>query len=528
LGSGAVLGAVTSLPVMGVGFLGERLAGLPFLPFSLFDAMARLLPGGLVNFGVESLVRLITFTRLGPTASTAKAAEQTWAIAQFIVLGAIFGVVLAWLQRVNPSRSATRGIVAGLVLTIAAFVVAASLGFPDGGPFATAVWQGALLVGWGLGLDGAVRQSGVTAAPPATLPAETRLSRRGFLLLMGGGAFIFTGFTIGLGSLVRRSAPKSPAPQAINTTGTSGPAASPPSDVLAARFPPAPGTRPEVTANGDFYRIDIDTLPPQVDASTWRLEVTGLVKNPLTLSLDDLRTRPSVSQFVTMQCISNPIGGDLTSTSEWTGVPLHDILAEAGLSPDVQAIGVQTVDGFYESVDLSDALDERTLLVYAMGGEPLAAEHGFPLRIYIPNRYGMKQPKWITSLEALDHPGPGYWVDRGWSAEAIPQTVSVVDAATADATAQTVPVGGIAWAGARGIGRVEVQVDGGPWAEARLRVPPLSALTWVQWRYDWPYSPGRHTFAVRAYDGTGALQVVQAQDTFPNGATGIDSLTVTL
>jgi DMSO/TMAO reductase YedYZ molybdopterin-dependent catalytic subunit len=528
LASGALIGAVTSLPVIGVGFLGEQLVGLPFLPFNLFDAMARVLPGAVVNFGIDTLVRLITFTRLGPTASTAKAAEQTLAIGQFVVLGAIFGLILAGLQRGNPSRSLARGAVAGLILMVVAFIVAASLGFPDSGPIATAVWFGALLAGWGLSIQGALQRSTTLIPPPTAAPAATGLSRRGFLLIMGGGALAVTAFTVGLGSLLRRRPPNSLPPQPIDTAGTSGPAASPPADALAARFPPAPGTRPEVTANGDFYRIDIDTLPPQVDASTWKLDVGGLVRNPLTLSLDDLRARPSTSQFVTMQCISNPIGGDLTSTSEWTGVPLRDILNEAGLSPEAHAIGIESVDGFYESVDLSDALDERTLLVYAMGGEPLAAEHGFPLRIYIPNRYGMKQPKWITHLQALNQPGPGYWVDRGWSARAIPQTVSVVDAANADPATQTVPVGGIAWAGARGISRVEVQVDGGPWVEARLRVPPLSPLTWVEWRYDWPYAAGRHTFSVRAYDGTGALQVTEAQDTFPDGATGIDSLTVTL
>jgi hypothetical protein len=137
----------------------------------------------------------------------------------------------------------------------------------------------------------------------------------------------------------------------------------------------------------------------------------------------------------------------------------------------------------------------------------------------------MKQPKWITSLAAIDHHGPGYWVDRGWSEEAIPQTTSVIDTVPTDAyDAQTgiLPIGGIAYAGARGISKVEVQVDNGPWEMAELRNPPLSPLTWVEWRYQWKAVIGQHTFRVRAYDGTGQLQKAESTDTYPDGATGLD------
>jgi hypothetical protein len=174
-------------------------------------------------------------------------------------------------------------------------------------------------------------------------------------------------------------------------------------------------------------------------------------------------------------------------------------------------------------------MDPRTLLVYGMNGETLPVEHGFPLRIYRPNRYGMKQPKWITHIEAIDKEGPGYWVERGWSAEAHPQIVSVIDTVAKDQAADgKIPVGGIAWAGDRGIQKVEVQVDDGVWDAAILRTPPLSPLTWVQWRYDWPTSPGRHTFRVRATDGTGALQIEDVSDVYPNGATGYDEVTVNI
>ncbi|HEX7593918.1 MAG TPA: molybdopterin-binding oxidoreductase, partial [Anaerolineae bacterium] len=136
---------------------------------------------------------------------------------------------------------------------------------------------------------------------------------------------------------------------------------------------------------------------------------------------------------------------------------------------------------------------------------------------------------WITSIEAIDHRGPGYWVDRGWSAEARPQIVSVIDTIAKDHPENgRVPIGGIAWAGDRGIKKVEVQVDGGIWSEAVLRTPALSPLTWVQWRYDWLPVRGSHTFRVRATDGTGVQQTEQEADTYPDGATGYHSMGATI
>ncbi|MGE5124395.1 MAG: molybdopterin-dependent oxidoreductase, partial [Acidobacteriaceae bacterium] len=253
------------------------------------------------------------------------------------------------------------------------------------------------------------------------------------------------------------------------------------------------------------------------------------VLSPLSLSIEEIRSRQTVSQVITQSCISNEIGGDLISTALFTGVRLKDLLAEAGLQRGAQEISIEAVDGYYESVPMEEAMDERTLLVYAMNGVPLPVEHGFPLRIYIPNHYGMKQPKWITRLEVIDHKGKGYWVDRGWNERAFVKTTSVVDSVSSDGIdlqKDPVPVGGIAFAGERGISKVEVQVDGGPWEEAELRVPALSPLTWVLWRYDWRAEVGQHTFRVRAYDGSGALQEIEPHAPHPDGATGIHSKSV--
>jgi DMSO/TMAO reductase YedYZ molybdopterin-dependent catalytic subunit len=307
-----------------------------------------------------------------------------------------------------------------------------------------------------------------------------------------------------------------------SSADTSGPAASPPEPTLEARIEPVPGTRPEITSNENFYRIDINLRPPSVDAGEWRLSVTGLVDNPREFTLEEIRALPSVSQYITLSCISNQIGGDLISTSRWTGVRLMDFLDQVGLQADATALYIESVDGFYETVVMEDIVDERTLLVYEMNGEPLPREHGYPLRIYIPNRFGMKQPKWIVRIEAVSEDRGGYWVERGWSETAIVRTTSVIDIVTDQQTGgQIARLGGIAYAGERGISKVEAQVDDGPWEETQLRIPPLSPLTWVQWRHEWPAQPGRHTARVRAYDGNGELQVLEDSPPHPDGATGV-------
>jgi DMSO/TMAO reductase YedYZ molybdopterin-dependent catalytic subunit len=527
---GGLLGGLSALIVAALNSLVSLLAGLPNIPFSIFDWMARHLPGGLVTFFIENMVATITRLKLGQTSTIAKQVEQASAVLMFIGLGVVFGVVLTILGYRRPEQLGNYGRIGGIILLILVFVMLLSFGTPPLGTLVTAIWLAVVFVGWGWVLSKMIEYTTI----PAT-PGTTDASRRQFLTLVGIGSFTILVSAAGA-SLVsgRKSIPATgepnsaaPGPEAIaNSSTTSGPAQSPAESVLAARFPPVPGTRPELTPTAKFYRVDINTIIPQVDEASWRLEVVGLVNHPQKMTLEEIRSRPSVSQAITLECISNQVGGDLTSTGLWTGVRLKDILAEAGLKPEVQEISIQSVDGFYESVPMPEAMDERTLLVYAMNGQPLAPEHGYPLRIFIPDHYGMKQPKWITRLEAIDHPGAGFWVDRGWSKKAIPQITSVVDTIATDAydpKTGLLPIGGIAYAGARGISKVEVQVDSGPWEPAELRTPPLSPLTWVEWRYPWKTQIGQHTFSVRAYDGSGQLQKAESTDPTPDGATGIHS-----
>jgi len=196
--------------------------------------------------------------------------------------------------------------------------------------------------------------------------------------------------------------------------------------------------------------------------------------------------------------------------------------------PKAEAISLKITcaDGFDESVSLAKAMtDERIMLTYAWDGQPLPTSHGFPLRIYIPDLYGMKQPKWIVAIEVSNIEEEGYWVRRGWDEVAKVNSTAIIDTIAGDQLVQTggqtlVPIGGMAYAGKRGISKVEVRVDDGEWVEAKLR-KPLSETTWVIWRYDWPFAAGDHLVYVRCYDSTGARQTEAEQGERPSGATGI-------
>ena len=523
IGLGLLFGLLTSIPALGVMYIGDQLAGLSFAPFTVFEFVTRILPGSVMTFTIDLMVTIITGLNLGPTAETAKLAEQAMALAQFVVAGGIVGAVLAWVGDLGSWRRLPLwGLVGGLALLLVAAIAEIIMGAEN--LALNLVWLAVVLGGWGAILGWTVRDALFTELQ--TPDAESRRT----LLYLGSAALLalVTG-AISLATAFRERVPvaqgeATPTPMRPSSVDTSGPAASPPEPTLEARLEPVPGTRPEITSNENFYRIDINLRPPSVDGGEWRLSVTGLVDNPREFTLEEIRALPSVSQYITLSCISNQIGGDLISTSRWTGVRLMDFLDQVGLQADATALYIESVDGFYETVVMEDMMDERTLLVYEMNGEPLPAEHGYPLRIYIPNRFGMKQPKWIVRMEAVSEEREGYWVERGWSRTAIVRTTSVIDIAMDGQTGgQTARMGGIAYAGARGISKVEVQVDGGDWQEAQLRVPPLSPLTWVQWRYEWPAQAGRHTARVRAYDGSGELQLLEESPPHPDGATGVDS-----
>lgn len=536
----ALLGALSSLTLIGMLSLGESQFGFPFVPFDIFDWMARALPGWVIGNVITLMVAVIRFLQgflpIGDISTTAKLAEQAVALVQLIAGGALFGAVLGW-QASNLKRNlVTLGQIGGLLVLSLTLLIEIALGNPQLSGVAI-IWLILVFVAWGWGLAWLIQR----IPPKETAADRPSLSRRQFLAVSGASLAVAAVGAWGIGKIYGGSrlpaVANEPTPQPVSGDDpfgaglTSGPAASPSPQVLAARQPAVNGTRPELTANDEFYRIDINTRPPQLDGNIWRLHVNGLVGTELEMSLDDLRSLPAQTQILTMQCISNPIGGDLTSSSRWTGVRFMDVLASAGVKATAAGAYITSADGFYEFVTMEDIQDERCLLVYEMNGVALPYEHGFPLRVYIPNRYGMKQPKWIENIELVAERIPGYWVDRGWDREAYVNTVSVVDTVMVDpdqGEAGMALCGGIAWASAKGISKVEVQVDSEAWAEAELINPPLSPLTWMLWRYSFPYESGGHTISVRAYDGSGELQVIERRSTAPSGATGIHSASVDL
>jgi DMSO/TMAO reductase YedYZ molybdopterin-dependent catalytic subunit len=393
---------------------------------------------------------------------------------------------------------------------------------------------------WGIGLGyvynrlfdlGKATQSD-EEQPMATVSV---INRRQFLMQVGAATATVTVVGAGIGLLSKPSSDSDVLGASLNAefdpeTALNLPNANDP--VVA-----APGTRPEYTPIENHYRIDISSgRPPRIEAESYILPITGLINNPVELTLDQIQNDyEPMHQYITMSCISNRLGGDLISTTRWTGVSMQRILELIDPKPEATHIKITAADGFDEYVAL-DLIreDETIMLTYAWDGAPLRQRHGFPLRIHIPNRFGMKQPKWITEMEFVDEWQEGYWVRRGWSRDAIAVTTSVIDTIAADMmiidaenNAMHIPIGGIAWAGARSIEKVEIRIDGGEWVEAELR-SPLSQKTWVVWRYEWLFEAGRHEFEVRCVDGNGDPQIESSRGTRPDGATGIHDVTVNL
>jgi DMSO/TMAO reductase YedYZ molybdopterin-dependent catalytic subunit len=526
--AGALVGIFLTAALIAIFYAGWRLADLPFVPFDVFDWTTRVLPGAFIEFVIGAMVAAIRGLHLGPTSVVAKIIEQAMGIAGLLITGVAAGAVLFGVLRARRGRYAyVSGFFLGVTAAIPAVLVSSFLGKTAvAPPMVSALWILFVFCSWGVALGWVYLRLSAISTPSeggADLqPSAQRVSRRKFLIRLAGYTATITvsGAMVGLLS-ERHSRMKLASLMPWSKTHVL-PNAS-------AAVKPAPGTRPEFTPLERHYRIDINTTPPKVDGMIWRLKIGGLVQNPLSFTLDELRRYEPMHQFITLSCISNPVGGDLIGTTRWTGISLKSLLPDLGLKPNTTHLKISSADGFWETLSLETIVsDERVMLVYAWDGLPLLEEHGYPLRVYIPDVHGMKQPKWIESIEVMDHWEPGYWVVRGWDKVAKMKATSVIDTIAFDMTIigadqrKLVPIGGIAHAGARGISRVEVRVDDGPWQAAAIRTP-LSQLTWVLWRYDWPFQPGKHTFTVRCYDGSNTPQIVEVMPPAPSGASGLFS-----
>jgi DMSO/TMAO reductase YedYZ molybdopterin-dependent catalytic subunit len=299
----------------------------------------------------------------------------------------------------------------------------------------------------------------------------------------------------------------------------------------------------QVTPNSDFYRVDVNIIAPTVDVSSWSLNVHGLVNTPMALNYDQIQALPSLEEYATLECVSNEVGGDLMSTAKWKGVKLKDLLSTAGVAAGADYVVFKCYDGYDVGIPLENAMGDGTILAYEMNGVPLPTDHGFPLRAIVPGLYGMMNAKWITDIELVSGVYQGFWQRMGWENDAHHQTGSTILTpghsqlrdrfdlpwSLPNVIGNPIDVLGVAFAGDRGINKVEVSSDGGnTWEVASLQ-DPLSNYTWVFWKYEWnPTGNGAYNLMVRATDGTGQVQVATMSDPFPNGATGYQAVDVTV
>jgi DMSO/TMAO reductase YedYZ molybdopterin-dependent catalytic subunit len=293
----------------------------------------------------------------------------------------------------------------------------------------------------------------------------------------------------------------------------------------------ADGTPTFITPNAEFYRVDTALVVPRLRAEDWQLRVHGMVDRELTLRYDELRTRPLVEHILTLTCVSNEVGGPYISTAKFVGVPLRDVLAEAGVQTGADQLVSRSADGWTCGTPTALVMepDRGALLAIGMNDEPLPAEHGFPVRMVVPGLYGyVSATKWLVELELTTFDAfDAYWVRRGWAKRAPIKTMSRIDRPRAfgRVPAGTVTVAGVAWAQHRGIRAVEVRADQGPWRPATLSTE-VNVDCWRMWRAELDLPPGGHILTVRATDNTGYTQTEQRADPAPDGATGWHSVSI--
>jgi DMSO/TMAO reductase YedYZ molybdopterin-dependent catalytic subunit len=292
-----------------------------------------------------------------------------------------------------------------------------------------------------------------------------------------------------------------------------------------------PGLSAFYTPNDQYYRVDTALKIPEIAVKSWQLKIHGMVDKPFTMDFGELVRRPMIEHDITVCCVANYVGGPLTGNARWEGTLLADVLREAGVQSGAQQIVMTDVNGMTIGVSLDAVLDGRTaLLAIGQNGEALLPEHGFPVRVVVPGLYGyVSATKWVVDMNLTTYGAEKvYYTQRGWAAEAPIKTESRIDTPK---TGTSLPEGknviaGVAWAEHKGIAAVEVGVDG-VFAEANLAVQD-TIDTWRQWYYIWDATPGTHKVQVRATDQTGYTQTSVGQPVFPSGATGYDTIHVTV
>ena len=487
-GSGKWSSAVAGFASAGAAILFQGLFHLavpaaPFAPFSIGEFVVRYTPGGLATWAIDLLGHL--------------ALQLVSALTILCALG--LGIAL---RRLSPW---------GLAL-VAFLLTLGAAGLDPTHPsflFSTA----AALVAAGAALTTSVLLQGWRSS--SRIPFDTGRRR-----LLAGIAWGLGAVALGGGATWRLLHPLHAGTVTADLPIQVAPDAS--VDAIS-------GLSPLVTSRQDHYVVDIDLDEPIVSDQGWHLLLRGTVNHPLTLALDDLRDMLSVERLVNMSCISNPVGGSLVGNALWTGVSLAHLLERARPIPNARTLLARGEDGYFDTMPLDVAQQPDVLVVFGMDGQLLPRQHGFPARLLIPGRYGFKSVKWLQELVVLTTSPSGYWEERGWDPDGIIRTESRFDV-PADHSQVRSPfiAAGIAWAGTRGVSRVEVSIDDGrSWKVAGLE-RATDVLSWRRWKIALELPPGVYPLSVRATDGTGQVQDAMYRPPHPSGASGYNRIVVTV
>ena len=484
--SGFAWGAIAGAALVALMYLASGIFGLRPLPQLLNEQLLSLMPGFVFGFLIDTLQH------------AGKVVEEFGLVVAMVialgVLGAASAVAaLRWKSQYLPFAFAGAGwvVVAGLLLPIAG---QGFLGL-NGGPATPIVWAALFAI------YAVVLQYG-GQAPPA---------------YDGGRRRVLSAVPLGIGLVSVGALAYELLPGWYRAVFT------PPEAGLT-------GASPAITPVGNFYVVSKNFSDPVVDGPSWRLRIGGMVDRPMTLSLADLRALPATSEYVTLECISNDVGGQLMSTGAFTGVRLADLVGMASPQARAKWVGFKAQDGYTESLSLAAVQGSPEILVaYDLDGAPLPTSHGYPARILIPGHYGMKGPKWLETIDLGTQESRGYWEQQGWDHNAVVRTTSRIDFPRDGDIVRlgAVDLAGVAFAGTRGVSNVEYSTDGGSSWNAASMDAPLSGLTWTLWHASWtPSREGAYRLVVRATDAAGNLQVAGSAPSFPSGASGYHSVQI--
>ncbi len=478
-------------------------AGVLTPPEVLVDIIVRLIPLNLFLLGVSTF------------GSSAKIILLIVLAVLFIIAGGLVGMLWHWLKRRWSWLDHRREWVVVVAVSFILWVLAMVSLVPASGKgffgIQSQPWPAAMVLVWLLASFAyTFTFAGLFFRPPVPQPTVSEIdsSRRTFLkrLAYAGVGLILVG---GVGAILWKIANSTM--QMMSGTGQ---------------------LSPEITPNADFYVVSKDFSPPQVDSASWKLQVTGLVDHELSLSYEQLKALPPTSFYLTLECISNEVGGTQIGNAQWKGVLLRDVMSSITVKDSVRKVVLYGADDYADSITPQKAMADDVLLAYEMNGVPVPPEHGYPVRLLVPGIYGMKNVKWLNRIDFVDQDFIGFWEQAGWSDQAVIKTMSRIDvpaSASQSKPHEVLMLGGVAFAGDRGVSLVEVSTDGGKtWNTAAMK-PALSPFSWVIWVYNWtPVQNDNYIIQVRATDGQGNLQSDIPTPALPDGASGYDSRLVVI